>query len=285
MFAQINNSYFIALIYFAVTLIYSSFIYPIYKSRNQFKQWREYLSCAIFLLSACISYGLLIITVQDTLRVIFWAVGFSSLIIFVSVWIRFASSMITIKNNFLNRYGKIYIIFIAIITALICIIYLNPVFVFTPFGTQYIFTNTFPVVILLSYNVIYSITLVFIQIQWLKQSKLKRQKKQQTTFLFLSLIVSPLGAFTDFIVPSLNNINFTMPPLLLIIMVVPSLQLFLSLLRNNTMSITIDNVSKYLFKSVNMPIIVLDNDNIIKLINNKAATFIGKECINQNIDK
>jgi diguanylate cyclase (GGDEF)-like protein len=122
-------------------------------------------------------------------------------------------------------------------------------------------------------------------IEWWKNSKLIRERKQQVIFLLITIVVTPFGLSTDLIIPALNNVEVTIPPLICVVMLMSASHLFISLRKNNTLSITSNNVSRYIFKSVNIPIIVLDNNNVIKLVNSRARSFIGNDSIGKNADR
>ena len=53
--------------------------------------------------------------------------------------------------------------------------------------------------------------------------------------------------------------------------------------KNRTLSITVPNVSGYIFKSVTLPVLVLEHDNTVRLENNAAAYFFGSSQVGVNI--
>jgi diguanylate cyclase (GGDEF)-like protein len=52
--------------------------------------------------------------------------------------------------------------------------------------------------------------------------------------------------------------------------------------KNKTFSITVPNVAGYIFKTIKVPNIVLDNKNKVNLANNAALDFIGSSIIGKN---
>jgi len=284
MFPVINFAYIMALIYFLAGFVYASFVVISLRSNLQIRLWREYLTTNLFLILACFSYGLMTITIYEPLIHVFWAIGFSSYVIFMAIWLRFTSFMILIQQSLINKSFRYMLIIVTVLVAIISIFAIDVEFVKTPWGNQFVYTNTLFVLTVGLYLFVLSSIIIMNHIEWLRNSKLIRERKQQAMFLLLTLIVTPIGYSTDFVIPALNNIQLTVPPLKCVVMLLSATHLFMSLRKNNTISITPNNVSRYTFKSVNIPIIVLDINNTIRLLNEKAKSFLGESSIGQNID-
>jgi len=61
-----------------------------------------------------------------------------------------------------------------------------------------------------------------------------------------------------------------------------SIQIYISMKKNQTLSITVPNVSGYIFKSITIPTLVLNHKNIIMLENNVVFDFFGCSVIGKN---
>jgi len=99
--------------------------------------------------------------------------------------------------------------------------------------------------------------------------------------LILTLLLAPLGFVTDYYIPAFTNMTIT--PLVSVLLFPASLQLYISMRINRTLSITVPNVSGYIFKSVTLPVLVLEHDNSIQLENKAALDFFGRRLIGRDI--
>jgi len=123
--------------------------------------------------------------------------------------------------------------------------------------------------------------IVAFKIIWMRESKLRRHKNQVLVLIVLTLIVSPIGFFTDLVIPVF--MQHTIVPLAALVMLAPSIHIFVSMKKYKTFGITVQNVSGYVFTSVTIPILVTDHKNIIIIENGSATECLGGSSIGKNI--
>jgi len=207
----------------------------------------------------------------------YWAIAYISYFMFLPIWVRFTSNMYTIKSSFIKFMVKYGLIVLSMILVLTGALLGHVEFVFTRYGTQFTFGGSLYFKIFGIYTFILCLIVFASHINWLRESKMKRQQVQQRGFLILTFLFAPLGYITDFVIPAFTD--FTITPLVSVLLLPPALQLYLSMQTNRTLSITIPNVSEYIFESVTIPTIVLDYNNVISLENNAALDFFEDSLI------
>ena len=283
MFKEMNPAYIIAMLFF---LFCGGYIYTFvqaiisdFRSRLQ----REYLSAVICVVFSCLFYGFMTIAENEAWRSYFWAAGFVSYFMFLSMWIRFASNMFTIKHKFTKIMARYVLIIITLLFSVICVLSNKVVFVDSRYGTQFSYGGSLLFQIIAIYVFLLSVFICVSHIMWWRESKMKRQRRQQHVFVLLTFLLAPLGYVTDFVIPAFTEITIT--PLVSILLFPASLQLYISMRMNKTLSITVSNVSGYIFKAVTIPTLVLEHENNIRLENKSALDFFGSSLIGRNISE
>jgi len=106
--------------------------------------------------------------------------------------------------------------------------------------------------------------------------------------------IGPIGFITDFIIPIYYD--FSVVPLAAFSILLISIPVWVLMRVNQTLSITVPNVSGYIFKTVTLPSLVLDYKNSVGLENDAAIEFFGRSLLgvnfvdfvavsNENLDK
>jgi len=220
---------------------------------------------------------------DETLIRIFWACGFIPSYIFPVRWIQFVSNMVTFKRDRLIKITINIALVIAVVISLLCVLYGDTVFVQTQFGNQFSYQNSLIFKVACAYTTLMIIAFMILHIKWWRDSETKRQKVQAFVFILITGITAPIGYITDFIVPVFTG--YTVIPLMSFAVLVSSIQIYLSMRKNRTLSITVPNISGHIFNSVTRPILVLDHNNVIRLENKATVTFFDCETIGKNIDE
>jgi len=246
------------------------------KTRSQ----QEYFLALLCLIFSCMFYGFMTIAETYTRRY-FWAAGFFSYFMFLPTWIRFTTNMFTIRHRFTRFMARRGFIIISLVFGLAAIFSDRVVFVYTRYGNQFTYSYSLFFRILVIYVFLLSICVVVSHIKWWHESKMRRERMQQRTFVFLTLLLAPIGFVTDFFMPAFTGVTIT--PLCSVLLFPASVQLFISMRVNKTLSITVQNVSGYIFESITIPTLVLDRENRISLANNAAMAFFGRSLIGANI--
>jgi len=170
---------------------------------------------------------------------------------------------------------------LTVIITLICVLSDDAVFIQTKYGTQFSYQDSIFFKVLILYVSIIVIAFLVLDIRWWRESAMKRDRMQALLFIILTIVVAPIGFSTDFILPTFTS--YTVVPLASFCFLVVSIHLFISMRDNKTLSITVPNASGYVFNTVTIPILVLDNKNNINLENKATVDFLGCSVLSKNI--
>ena len=280
MFVEINPAFLLAVLFFLVSGWYLYLCVVTYKDNTNSKMRNDYLSAGLCLVLYSLCYGLMTITVNETLCRIYWAIGFVSSCLFFSRWLVFSSNMVTIKHAFSRKLINAASAFTVLIASA-CVLSNDTAFVLTKYGIHFSYHNNF---FFRAANVYVSIVIfsfIALFLRWWRESELKRNRIQALLFLILSAFFAPFGFATDFIIPSFTE--NTAIPLASLCFLPVSMPLFLSMRKYKTLSITIPNASGYVFHTVTIPTLVLDHKSRIQLENAAALRFFGCSVIGKNI--
>ncbi|MDR2569031.1 MAG: PAS domain-containing protein [Oscillospiraceae bacterium] len=283
MFVGFSLPNIVALLFFITSVCYVGTAIITITSNTRTKLKWEALLVNIFLAFACVSYGLMANAQNETLARIFWASGYFTCLVSLPLWIRFVSNMSTIRHK-LTRFSIRWLL--AIITAVIafiCVFFGNVTFVESTYGMEFFYPES-----LLFRGVALFVTLMYIcvfilHIKWWREEDTKRHRRQQMVFILLVIAFTPLGYVTDFILPAFTN--FHLPPLISVLLFPIYLFIILSMRKSNTLSVSLQSVAQYIYKTTSMPTIVLNYKNIVYLENDAATNLMGSKIIGENFSK
>ena len=280
MFISIEPAYIVAAMFFLACgcYLYLSVVTLVGNSEPRTK--RDYLATGICLFLFSLSYGLMMITVNVTLRRVFWAIGYSSGLMFFPLWIVFLLNSISVKRRLLERAIKPALCLAAII-AILCVWSDDAVFTLTRFGNRFSYHNSAFFIIAFIFTSIIIVPLMVLQLQWWREAALTRHRRLAIMFLTIAVIAAPVGFITDFIVPIFTE--NTVVPLGPVSILASAALIYVRMMASKSLSITVQNVSGYTFSSVMIPILVLDQKNNIGLENQAAASFFGGSVLGKNI--
>ena len=282
MFIDINPAYLLALIFF---LAGGGYIYSLVMEGVNYRidSQRILVASVVCVVSSCFFYGLMKVAVNEKLIRALWAMGFITYTMFMPTWISFTSNMITIKSRTVRFISKKLLVPLTFILTLICVMSNETVFVYAKYGNRISFNNSLIFKFMVVYVFFLCLCIVSAHIKWWLESDIKRIRSQQRTFVILTLILAPAGFATDYFIPAFTSISA--PPLVSILLFPASFQLFMSMRINKTLSITVNSVAGYIFKSITIPAFVLDHENKVSLANSFTNDFFGNDIQNKEINE
>jgi len=245
---------------------------------------REHFSAVICVIFSCLFYGLMTIAKTEAALRFFWAVAYVSYFSFLPIWIRFVSNMVTFKRRITRHLARWVLPIVSFCLSIVCVLSGQVEFELTEYGNHFTFNGSLLSQIVAIYVLGLCIVVFISHIKWWRESKMQRQRVQQRNFLILTFLFAPAGFVTDFVIPAFFT-SVTVPPLVSILLFPAALQLYVSMKANKTISITVPNVSGYIFKSVMIPTLVLDNENTVRLENKAANDFFGRSLFGKDISE
>ncbi|MCL2831561.1 MAG: response regulator [Treponema sp.] len=272
MFADVNPAYLTADLFFLISGSYFFMCILALLGTAKSKLRKSYLSVGICLGLFSFLYGLMTIAKNETLLRICWAGGFVCGCIFYPAWILFMSNMVKFKTRMTLFAFKAAFVITAFISML-SFFSNDVVFVQTRIGNQFSYQNSLYFKAVFFLITIFIIIILALNYRWWREAEMRRQRSQAFGFIIIILLSAPVGYITDYIIPVFTG--HTVIPLLSLSLLAGSIQIYISMKKNQTLSITVPNVSGYIFKSVTIPTLVLDHNNNIMLENNAVFNFFG----------
>ena len=282
MFTEINPAFLIAALFLFVSGCYLYLCITIFTSNTKSKSRNDYLSSGMCLILYSLCFGLMTITINETLYKIFWAIGFISSCMFFSRWLVFSSNMIDIKRKYIRQLINATS-FVALVLSVLCVVSDDALFVMSDYGIRFSYNKSLFFIIMVVYLLIVIAAFLYVIFRWWREAEMKRNRIQALLFLILSTLIAPVGFVTDFALPTFTE-NTTIPIASICFLPI-SLPLIISMRKYKTLSITVPNASGYVFNTVTIPTLVLDSKNIIKLENMAAYSFFGCSVIGKNISE
>ncbi|MCL2624491.1 MAG: ATP-binding protein [Planctomycetaceae bacterium] len=280
MFAEINPAYLVAALFFFTSgcLLYLSV--NLYTDTAKSKLRWNYMIVGFHLTFFSLFYGLMTIAENETLLRLSWAGGFIASCLFYPRWVLFLSNIVTFQFRVSYQFFKATYV-LTLLVSLLCVLSNDVVFVPTKYGNQFsyqsspLFITTF---ILIS---LFIIIFMVLHVRWWREAIMKRHRKQAFWFIIIAGSVAPIGFATDFIIPIFTEM--TVVPLGSVTLLAASIPIFISLRTTQTLSVTVPNVSGYLFNSVTIPTLILNHKNTIVLENKFAFDFLGRDAVGKNL--
>ena len=279
MFAELNPAYVIAFVFFLTSGSYLYLSIALYTGNAGSKMLMDYFIVGTCLFLYSFFYALMTILENEALLRVFWAGGFFFGCIFYPRWILFLSNMVTFRFKMTAPLTKVALVATAILAAA-CIYSGDAVFIPTRLGNQFSYQNSIIFLALFALILLLLIGIIFLHIRWWREAEMKRHRIQALIFIIIASIFAPVGILTDYVIPAFTGI--TIIPLGCVTLLIASIPVWISLRTSNTLSITVPNVSGYIFKSVTIPVLVLDHKNMIALENSAALDFFGLSVVGKS---
>ena len=280
MFAETNPAYFTAIVFFLASLVYLCLSIFTVTSDRKSKRRQAYMVSGLWLGISCLSYGLMTISADDTLTRVFWAVGFFTGSMFYASWFFFLSHIDELKKR-IPRKAAIFFYALSFILSVMSLMSDGVTFTTTTLGNQISYHSEIIFDVMLVYVVINVNLIFYLHYKWWQESGMKRYRVQALTFMALTVLVTPIALAFDYFIPL--HTSRTTPPIAAVLLLIPLTQLFWSLRKNKAFSATVSNASGSIFKSLLMPVLVLDYQNRVILENEVALKFYGKSVMGENI--
>jgi len=279
MFIEIDNAYLIAAMLFLAACGFVIFSSLSTHGNTGVKARHLFNLTSILLIFYSFCYSLMTIAVNEQLRFIFWAVGFSSGLMFFPIWFFFLMHMVPPKNKSTVRISQ-FSILIAAVIVLLCVLSEDVIFSVSRFGYQFSYQHSLIFAIALIFTFVLSIPIILMQFKWWSEAELTSYRRLSRLFAVIAPLVSSVGFITDLIVPIFTD--FTVVPLGPVSVLLASLTTYFVLISSQSQSITVRNVSGFTFSSIMMPILVLDRQNHVGLENRAAIEFFGKSLMDKD---
>ena len=273
MIADLNFSLLIVVLFIMISICYMFINISVYVYDSKTDTRRYYILVGAVLFVFSLFYAFMTISENQTLLRIYWAIGFCAGYMFYPVWMIFLSSVIEFKHKVTKLFIRIAPV-IAITLSLAGVLSSDVSFTMTRFGNQFSYQNG------LIFNIIFVFSLVLtgaisaMHLFWLNQAKQKRSRIFIITLIIGSIILAPTILTTELIIPTYTDQTIT--PLGSVALLPISIYVFFSLRKYKLLGITVSNVSDYTFRSVSMPIYVLDNDDRVVIENDAAINCLGE---------
>jgi|GEM_PF-1308425 len=284
MFISLSSVYFVASLFFVVFFIYIYLMVSTYRLFTKSKSQKDYIKTVICLAVYAILFGFMTISEDEALFKFFWSMGFIAGYMFFPCWLTFLTNMVKIKTKVSNLAIKVSPLFSLLIAGKF-IIFGDIEKVFTDYGSQFNYNNNIFAWTMFLYMSVLVAAIFILHLRWWLESGLKRYKTHAGRIFFLILLISPPALAFEYIIPTFTG--GTAMPLGSTLILIPSIAIFASVRINQTFSITIPNVSGYIFRYSIIPTLVLDHENTIGLANKAFDAFydMGKSVVGENISK
>ncbi|MCL2821604.1 MAG: response regulator [Firmicutes bacterium] len=284
LFHFLDTAFIVAFFYLVGAGTYCFISLLTYLTDRKSKVRREYLYASFCLMLSCFFYGMMAVTHNDILLRIFWGLGMLFGCLFLPRWVIFMLVTIKIKikhlENILNG-----IFFLAAITIGLSVFLGEVSFIRAGVGPYLpnFSASSVSLNFILVFCVVFSGVIMFMHFKWLRQSQAKRERRHAFVFIVLVGLIVPIGLLTDIILPLYTSI--VVLPVIPMVILVPSVYLFISLRITRQLSITAKSIANPLFETITTPTLALDHKNIIKLENAAARKFWGVSLLEKNISE
>ncbi len=241
------------------------------EDRSSLRRRKYAFACVALALWAA---GMACMTISQSPRMVrgFFTIGFVASYLFFPAWISFIADLADFAPK---RAGLIRAGLFACSAALIavCLATDHVTFRSTSMGMQYNFGQSLPHQILFLYSLAMLSLTILLLLRWRNNARLTRLRKQSLIFIILTMIVSPPGLFFDFVIPAFTN--GTIVPITTLMVLLVSFHLYFTMRTNTALDINVRNISEHLFRSVTMPVLILDHGSRVVLANNSARMLLA----------
>ena len=219
-----------------------------------------------------VSFGVMTAASNEAVAYVAWAVGFCGMYLFFPAWFNFVFDW---AGHKVKAYKAIALAPYAITSVwiLFCLISDDVVFERTALGTQFSYQKSIRIQLLFLYSMLLLTASFIIYSRWALTSKLERERKPAIRFIILSCVSVPFILIFDFLLPI--YFGYTITPISTLLILPINISLVLTIKETHTFSITAKNVAESMLQSVTMPVLVLDQNNTVSLVNNYSADYFG----------
>jgi signal transduction histidine kinase/ActR/RegA family two-component response regulator/HPt (histidine-containing phosphotransfer) domain-containing protein len=282
MFTELNFSLLIVILFIMISIFYMFINISVYVYDSKTISRRNYMLVGVTLFVFSLFYALMTISENETLLRIYWAIGFIAGYMFYPLWMNFLSSLIEFKHKIVKHLIRGALI-LSIALSLTGVFSSDVSFVHTTFGNQFSYQNSITFNVIFIFSLILTGALLIMHLMWLRQAKQKHSRILITTITVSSIFLTPTILITELIIPIYTD--QTVIPLGSVVLLPIAMYVFYSLWKYKLLGITVSNVSNYTFRSVNMPIYVLDYNDCVVIENDAAANCVGKSIAGKKLSE
>ncbi|MCL2684633.1 MAG: hypothetical protein FWE55_05260, partial [Synergistaceae bacterium] len=141
MFLEINPAYLIAFTFLLTSGCYSYISIVTLVNNTKSKTRGDYLSAGLCLVVFSLSYCLMTISVDESLRWFFWAAGFISGCLFFSRWLLFSTNMVKVNRTKIRRVVNAASV-ATLVISVVCVLSNDAVLSMTKYGVQFSYQNS-----------------------------------------------------------------------------------------------------------------------------------------------
>ena len=241
---------------------------------------RKYSITGFVLALWSFSYCAMTVADVEQVRFTFWAVGLVMSCLFLPSWFVFFAEL-SQQNSRVTQGLAVTSYTLGLTLALWCVFSNDVTFVSTNAGWQFSYQPTMPMVLLPFFFSLAILPPMFYSFRWYREVELKRLKKESLTFIIIILITGPMILPFDFIVPIFSG--STTVPISSIVVFFSALPLYRIMRSHWSFSLTNNDVSQLLFSTLIYPVIMMNSENSIQLVNPVAVKVWGDDLIGKDV--
>ena len=274
---MISGKYFLSLLFIMTSMSYLMLgIYTLIADIKSIAR-RKYMVAIIWLASWSLLYAIMFVSDNETSARFFWSIGFITGNLFFPAWVDFLIYVTDAEPK--NKSWTSFLYAGSIIISVLIIASQDIAFRETEFGYLFSYTANPLFMVLIIFLISVFLIMTFLHLRWWYSARTQHEKKQLMRFNLVTFIIAPPGFFIEFIAPVFLDSFFV--PIASVLVLLVSIQLAIIMYTYSSMSISVKNVSEDIFKSIPMPILLLDYENRIVHLNEAASlvwsnAFIGK---------
>ena len=273
-------SHLIAVVFFFTAIIYMVLGTSIYSADTKAKVRVKYFRVMTLLSAWSLSNGMMTISETAELARFYWIICYPVGSYVFTAWVDFLAQLSGNNTKIMKRLVVFLYLTCTVLTVL-CIFTKEVTFIKTTFGYQYSYYGSRLINISSFYFQATVAAMFLLQYKWMRSSKLLRQKKPAKTFTILLIIISPPTYIIQVALPLYTEYTFV--PLGAVLILLISINMYMTMRANKTMDITVKNASEYIFTSITMPTLVLDYNNRIILANSSALLLWSDDIIGKDM--
>ncbi len=272
--AESNLSFLVALVLILTSVTYLVMGINTHSADKAAPMRRIYLFACLTLAVWSGAYGAMTIVRSEELAALFWGIGFFASAMFFPSWLHFLTHLAEYGGKRKGLWMTFFYLG-TIAVAIVCLASGDYVYVDTHVGNQFYYDHSVIFLSAICFFALQLALLLLLQIRWLRRSTLRRDRRSATVFTTLTLLVAPPGLLFDFIFPTV----FSRPvvPITTTLVLLVSLQFYYTMRANQNLSVTVENAAQIIFKSVTLPVLLLDHQNRVVLLNQYARNFWGSQ--------
>ena len=273
MFAVLSWKYILSLLLIFTAIAFTLLGVYTLLADSKSQSRRKYLRAVASLTTWSLAYAFMLMSGDEHVARLFWTAGVISGSLFFPSWIHFLMHIVDDRAKESKLPLLLYVGSVAV--SLPVILSERVTFYATRLGFLYFYGIYPPYIILALYTFMLYLLIARYNIKWWRTSRTQHQKSQLFRFILLTVAIAPPGFFIEYIAPILRNVET--PPLAPVLILAVSIYLAIIMKSYSSMSVSVKNASEEMFKSIPMPILLLDHDNKVIHQNDIAQTVWGAD--------